>query len=75
MNAAQLFYAASRADPEIPARIGHGDFVPLLKWLRVNVHGLASSLSASEILTKATGRPLDANVFKRHLERRYLGQG
>jgi carboxypeptidase Taq len=75
MNAAQLFDATGRADPEIPARIGHGDFKPLLAWLRANVHGLGSSVTASEILIKATGRPLDAGVFKRHLERRYLGQG
>jgi carboxypeptidase Taq len=75
MNAAQLFDAAGRADPEIPARIGHGDFKPLLAWLRTNVHGLGSSVTASEILIEATGRPLDAGVFERHLERRYLGQG
>jgi carboxypeptidase Taq len=74
MTAAQLFDAAGRADPEIPARLGHGDFKPLLGWLRTHVHGLASSLPASEILTRATGRPLDAGVFKRHLERRYLHQ-
>lgn len=74
MNAAQLFDAAGRADPEIPARIGRGDFGPLLAWLRANVHGLASSLTADEIMTRATGRPLDAAVFKRHLERRYLNQ-
>jgi carboxypeptidase Taq len=74
MNAAQLFDAAGRADPEIPARIGRGDFGPLLAWLRANAHGLASSLTADEIMTRATGRPLDAAVFKRHLERRYLDQ-
>lgn len=73
MTAAQLFDAACRAVPEIPARIGEGDFAPLLQWLRKNVHGLGSSRSSREILVTATGRPLDASVFKRHLERRYLG--
>jgi carboxypeptidase Taq len=72
MTAAQLFEAACRAQPEIPAGIGKGDFTPLLAWLRKNVHGQGSRLPARELLTAATGRPLDPAVFKAHLERRYL---
>jgi carboxypeptidase Taq len=72
MTAAQLFEAACRAKPEIPAAIGKGDFSPLLGWLRENVHGHGSRLSTRELLTRATGRPLDPAVFKRHLETRYL---
>ena len=72
MTAAQLFDAARRAKPEIPAAIRKGDFVPLLAWLRENVHGQGSRLSTRDLLTKATGRPLDPAVFKRHLETRYL---
>ena len=34
MTAAQLFDAACRAQPAIPAAIGKGDFAPLLAWLR-----------------------------------------
>jgi carboxypeptidase Taq len=72
MTAAQLFDAARRAKPEIPDAIGKGDFTPLLGWLRGNVHGQGSRLSTRELLTRATGRPLDPAVFKRHLEQRYL---
>jgi len=72
MTAAQLFDAACRAKPEIPAAIGKGDFSILLGWLRDNVHGHGSRLSTREVLTRATGRPLDSAVFKRHLETRYL---
>ena len=72
MTAAQLFDAACRAKPEIPQAIGKGDFAPLLTWLRENVHGHGSRLSNRELLTRATGRPLDPAVFKRHLETRYL---
>jgi carboxypeptidase Taq len=72
MTAAQLFDAARRAKPEIPNAIGVGDFSPLLGWLRGNVHGQGSRLSTRELLTRATGRPLDPAVFKRHLEQRYL---
>ena len=73
MMAAQIFDAARRADPAIPDGIAHGDFAPLLNWLRANVHGKGSLLSTGEILTGATGRPLDAAVFKAHLRERYLG--
>ena len=37
---------------------------------RVSAEG--SLLSTDDLLTEATGRPLDAAVFKAHLHRRYL---
>ncbi|MPT22264.1 MAG: carboxypeptidase M32, partial [Starkeya sp.] len=58
-------------DLTLPA-IGRGDFAPLVGWLRTHVHGLGSLLATDELLTRATGRPLDAGVFKAHLARRYL---
>jgi carboxypeptidase Taq len=72
MTAAQLFEAATRADPKIRPGLAHGDFAALLAWLRPNVHQRASSVSAREIVTEATGRPLDTAVFERHLRARYL---
>lgn len=72
MTAAQFFEAACQARPEIPAEIEQGRFGTLQGWLRANVHELGSSLSTREIVAKATGRPLDIAVFKRHLEQRYL---
>ena len=74
MTAAQLFDAARTADPDILPAIGRGDFGPLVAWLRANVHGQGSLYETDELLTRATGRPLDASVFKAHLKRRYLGE-
>jgi carboxypeptidase Taq len=71
MNAAQLFAAAVATDPAIPGAIGRGDFAPLFAWLRPHVHGQGSSRTTAEIVTRATGKPLDADVFRAHLERRY----
>ncbi|MEX0760001.1 MAG: carboxypeptidase M32, partial [Tistlia sp.] len=70
--AAQLFEAARRDRPEIPAAIGQGDFAPLLGWLREKVHGQGSRWSTTELVEQATGRPLDPAVFKAHLKARYL---
>ncbi len=33
-----------------------------------------SSLTTPEIIRAATGKPLDAGIFRRHLERRYPGK-
>lgn len=73
MTAAQLFDAARRADNDVVPGLARGDFAPLLAWLRANVHGKGSLLGTDDLLTEATGRPLDAGVFKEHLRRRYLG--
>ncbi len=73
MAAAQLFDAATRANPAIVPCIGRGDFRPLLTWLAENVHGLGSKLSTRDLIARATGKPLDTAVFKAHLNRRYLG--
>ena len=73
MTAAQLFDAAKKADAEVLPGIGRGDFRPLMGWLRKTVHGKGSLLSTRDLMTDATGRPLDAAVFKAHLEKRYGG--
>ncbi|AUN29952.1 carboxypeptidase M32 [Niveispirillum cyanobacteriorum] len=72
MMAAQLFQAASAAIPDLPDQIGRGDFRDLVTWLGDNVHRWGRYLSARDILIRATGKPLDAGIFKAHLRARYL---
>ncbi len=73
MMAAQLFQAAERAEGAIGNGIARGDFAPLLAWLACNVHAKGSLLTSDQLLTAATGRPLDAGAFEAHLKSRYLG--
>lgn len=73
MTAAQLFAKAKRDDPAIPGGISRGDFAPLMSWLRANVHSQGCLLSPKDLLTQATGEPLNARHFKAHLKVRYLG--
>jgi carboxypeptidase Taq len=75
MTAAQIFEAACKAEPDILPSIGRGEFSPLVGWLRTNIHAKGSLLETDALLTQATGRPLDASVFKAHLRRRYGGEG
>jgi carboxypeptidase Taq len=72
MTAAQLFAAAVRTHPEIPDAIARGDFAPLRAWLRKHIHTRGASVSTRQLLSEATGAPLDARYFKQHLQRRYL---
>jgi carboxypeptidase Taq len=72
MTAAQLFAAAKLADPGILPGIEKGAFAPLMTWLRANVHGKASRFSTAEIITQATGKPLDPAIFEAHLRARYI---
>jgi carboxypeptidase Taq len=72
LAAAQIYEAAVTAEPAILPALERGDFAPLMAWLRTNVHGHGSRLSTEALLAEATGRPLDATAFKRHLRRRYL---
>jgi carboxypeptidase Taq len=72
MLAAQLVEAAHAAEPEIPESLARGDFSPLMRWLHGAIHAHGSRYSAGEVIVRATGRPLDAAAFKKHLRRRYL---
>lgn len=72
MTAAQLFAAAQKAIVDLPAQISRGDFAPLLAWLRTNVHSKGKFNSYNELMTSATGRPLEVAPFRSHLEARYL---
>lgn len=71
MTAAQLFAAAMEQNHGLLSAIGKGNFAPLLKWLRANVHGKGSLLESDELLLQATGSKLDPRYFREHLESRY----
>jgi carboxypeptidase Taq len=70
--AAQIFAAVMAADDRVGPGIGEGDFTPLIAWLKRHIHGKGSLVSTNDLLTEATGRPLDVGAFKDHLTRRYL---
>jgi carboxypeptidase Taq len=72
MMAAQLFRAACRAEPEIVPCLEVGDFGPLRSWLRTHVHAKGSLLTTEELLVAVTGRPLEAGMFRAHLQERYI---
>jgi len=72
MTAAQLFAKAKQDKPEILGAIAKGDFSPLMNWLGKNIHSKGCLLNTRDLLTEATGEPLNADHFKTHLKARYL---
>lgn len=75
LTAAQLYEAAVRQVSNLETGIEAGDFQPLLAWLRTHVHERASSVSTETIVSDATGAPLGAAAYLRHVRQRYLGEG
>lgn len=74
MAAAQLYAAAQRTLPGLEGDIAAGKLAPLIDWLRENIHRKGASLTAEDLLTAATGEPLNPRIFLDHLRDRYLGE-
>ncbi|HTT78781.1 MAG TPA: carboxypeptidase M32 [Stellaceae bacterium] len=70
--AAQLFASARDALPGLDDAIGGGDFAALLAWLKRTIHEKGSLLATGDLVESATGAPLAAAAFERHLRQRYL---
>ncbi|AQS84048.1 MAG: carboxypeptidase M32 [Acetobacter aceti] len=76
LTAAQLFATARMASPDIGNEIRRGEFGHLLGWLRSSVHERGSNASTQDIIIAATGKPLGAEEYLRHVRHRYLdGEG
>lgn len=72
MTAAQLFAAAKRTAPAVPAQLAEGNFSTLLGWLREHVHGQGKFLDYTALMQRATGEALKSSHFRAHLRARYL---
>ncbi len=73
LTAAQLFAAARDAIPGLCTQIAGGQFDALNDWLRARIWSRGSLLETPDLIIEATGAPLSAGAFKRHLTARYLG--
>ena len=73
MYAAQWFATIRKQTPDLDARMAAGDLAPVFEWLRENIWQQGSRWSTTELVTRATGGPLNPAHYRRHLEARYLG--
>jgi carboxypeptidase Taq len=72
MLAAQLFERAVADDADILPAFGRGDFTPYFAWVKPRIHQRASLVSFADLVQDATGGPLSADAYKRHVTKRYL---
>ena len=73
IHAAQFFKEAKNTHPDIPAELEKGNFSTLMHWLKDHVHQYGLFYHSNELLTHATGGPINVNLYKEHLQERYLG--
>ncbi|MDB5588638.1 MAG: carboxypeptidase [Devosia sp.] len=73
MIAAQQWAALEKTNPNVRSDIAKGDFTGVNQWRSDNIWTQGSRYSTPDLITRATGEPLNAAVFKSHLKQRYLG--
>jgi carboxypeptidase Taq len=65
-----IFQAAEKAiGPQAP-NFERGNFAPLRKWLRENIHETGRSETAEEIVRRVAGKPLDPGPYMDYLEKK-----
>ncbi len=55
------------------AKLNHekGNFSTALRWLRTHIHEHGKTHTASALVKKVTGRPLESSFFTKYLEEKY----
>jgi len=71
LMAAQLYETALRTYPEIPVDIERGRFSTFLVWLQRNIYRYGRKFTATELLERITGTPLQVEPFIRYLKNKY----
>lgn len=67
LYAAQFFEQAQNDLGDLDAQFTHGDFAPLLAWLKTNIHSQGKRFTARELVKRVTGKDLSAEPLLRHL--------
>ena len=73
MIAAQQWAAIASEHAEVEEEFAEGRFETVNDWRREKIWSQASRWSTPELIERATGEPLNADHFRRHLEARYGG--
>lgn len=69
--AAQLFSAFEQFDPGTPELLVNGKFGALKAWLNKTIHQHGRRYPAKELITKATGMPLNIKPYVKYLKKKY----
>tara|TARA_B110000438_G_C15370905_1_gene460481 strand:- start:187 stop:573 length:387 start_codon:yes stop_codon:yes gene_type:complete len=72
LTSAQLANTIRKEIYNFDKLIEQGNFKPLIKWLKKNIHEKGSFFSTEDILQQVTNSPLNAKYFKQYIKYRYL---
>ncbi len=72
LYAAQLFEQIRRDLPSLWKDVQEGNFIPLLGWLRTNIHRVGRRMTAPQLIESVTGRPPEAAPYLRYLEEKFV---
>jgi carboxypeptidase Taq len=70
---AQFFEKAREDLGDLDEQFAHGEFAPILGWLRENIHAHGQRYRASELIEHVTGKPLSHAPLVRHLKSKLGG--
>ena len=70
LAAAQFFEKANEQLGDLHGMFAKGEYLPLLQWLRTNIHGVGRRYTAPQLIQKVTGKPLTSDALIRHLKAR-----
>ena len=68
---AQFFAQAKKDIPDLERAFARGDFLPLLDWLRQNIHQHGMRYRAYDLVQVVTGEPLSHKPLMDHLRAKY----
>lgn len=68
---AQMFETATSAEPALKSALENGDPIPYVNWLRENVHQHGRKYPPSELIVRATGKPLSPEPFIRYATEKF----
>lgn len=71
MMAAQQWATIAKKHPRIEQDVAKGNFEKITTWRAQNIWSKASFHTTPELMTQATGEPLDARYFIAHVKQRY----
>ncbi|GAC1417998.1 MAG: carboxypeptidase M32 [Flavisolibacter sp.] len=69
--AAQFFAAAQQKIEGLDTKIEEGSLLPLLEWLRLNIHSQGKFLISEDLCRQVSGKPLDIQFFVNYLLHKY----
>jgi carboxypeptidase Taq len=67
----QLWDAFQSVEPSRDDLMRHGDFSPLLSWLRREIHQHGRRYMPQDLVRRVTGSGIDPEPYLQYLERKY----